>query len=115
GRGVAGGGPGERGQPGADQVTEAVLGVVEGLSGYPRELLDLDLDLEADLGLDTVKQAEVFAAVRERFAIPRQDDLKLRDFPTLAHVLAFVRDNPQPAPQPAGSAEAARSPQAPGG
>src|SRR5262249_4571472 len=97
GRGVAGGGPGERGQPGADQVTEAVLGVVEGLSGYPRELLDLDLDLEADLGLDTVKQAEVFAAVRERFAIPRQDDLKLRDFPTLAHVIGFVRDHAVPA------------------
>ena len=28
----------------------------------PAELLDLDLDLEADLGIDTVKQAEVFAA-----------------------------------------------------
>ncbi len=37
------------------------------MTGYPPELLDLDLDLEADLGVDTVKQAEVFAAVRERF------------------------------------------------
>ncbi|HUJ07846.1 MAG TPA: beta-ketoacyl synthase N-terminal-like domain-containing protein, partial [Streptosporangiaceae bacterium] len=55
---------------GADQVETAVLDVVEGLTGYPRDLLDLDLDLEADLGVDTVKQAEVFAAVRERFAIP---------------------------------------------
>ena len=33
------------------------------MTGYPPELLDLDLDLEADLGVDTVKQAEVFAAV----------------------------------------------------
>ncbi|HUJ05009.1 MAG TPA: SDR family oxidoreductase, partial [Streptosporangiaceae bacterium] len=40
-----------------------------------------------------VKQAEVFAAVRERFAIPRKDDLKLRDFPTLAHVIEFVHDH----------------------
>jgi NAD(P)-dependent dehydrogenase (short-subunit alcohol dehydrogenase family) len=78
---------------------------VESLTGYPRELLDLDLDLEADLGVDTVKQAEVFAAVRERFAIPRQDDLKLRDFPTLAHVIGFVRDHAVPAqPEPAGTA-----------
>ena len=66
--------------------------VAESLTGYPRDLLDLDLDLEADLGVDTVKQAEVFAAVRERFGIPRDDDLKLRDFPTLAHVIGFVRD-----------------------
>ena len=33
-------------------------------TGYPPELLDLDLDLEADLGIDTVKQAELFAQVR---------------------------------------------------
>ena len=80
--------------------------MVESLTGYPRELLDLDLDLEADLGVDTVKQAEVFAAVRERFAIPRQDDLKLRDFPTLAHVIGFVHDHAKPAPQAAGPSEA---------
>ena len=28
------------------------------MTGYPPDLLDLDLDLEADLGVDTVKQAE---------------------------------------------------------
>ena len=76
-----------------DPVTDAVLDIVESLTGYPRDLLDLDLDLEADLGVDTVKQAEVFAAVRERFAIPRQDNLRLRDFPTLTHVIGFVRDH----------------------
>jgi hypothetical protein len=30
------------------------------VSGYPPDLLDIDL--EADLGIDTVKEAEVFAA-----------------------------------------------------
>jgi hypothetical protein len=38
--------------------------IVAELTGYPADLLDPDLDLEADLGVDTVKQAEVFAAVR---------------------------------------------------
>ena len=54
--------------------------------------MDLDLDLEADLGVDTVKQAEVFAAVRERFGVERDESLSLRDFPTLAHVIGWVRD-----------------------
>jgi NAD(P)-dependent dehydrogenase (short-subunit alcohol dehydrogenase family) len=45
----------------------------------------------------------VFAAVRERFAIPRQENLKLRDFPTLTHVIGFVRDHAVPA-QPAAAA-----------
>ena len=61
-------------------------------TGYPADMLDLDLDLEADLGIDTVKQAEVFALIRERFGIERDDKLKLRDYPTLTHVIGFVRD-----------------------
>ena len=78
--------------PVADEVTEAVVGIVAGMTGYPPELLDLDLDLEADLGVDTVKQAEVFAAVRARFGVERDDNLALREFPTLAHVIGWVRD-----------------------
>ena len=55
-------------------------------------MLDLDLDLEADLGVDTVKQAEMFAAIRAAYNIPRDENLKLRDFPTLTHVIKFARD-----------------------
>lgn len=61
-------------------------------TGYPKEMLDLDLDLEADLGIDTVKQAEMFAAIRALYNIPRDEKLKLRDFPTLAHVIQFAQD-----------------------
>ena len=57
-----------------DEVTGVVVQIVSELTGYPPDLLDLDLDLEADLGVDTVKQAEVFAAVRERFGVARDDE-----------------------------------------
>jgi hypothetical protein len=53
-------------------------------------MLELDLDMEADLGIDTVKQAETFQAIRNAFDIPRRDDLKLRDYPTLGAVIGFV-------------------------
>jgi acyl transferase domain-containing protein/acyl carrier protein len=76
--------------PGPDTVTESVLALIAEKTGYPREMLDLDLDLEADLGIDTVKQAEVFAALRGAYDIPRDENLKLRDFPTLAHTIQFV-------------------------
>src|SRR4030095_9974671 len=75
-----------------DEVRERVLGIVAEKTGYPADMLALDLDLEADLGVDTVKQAETFAAVRQAYDIPRDDKLKLRDFPTLAHVIQFVHD-----------------------
>ncbi|UCF66422.1 MAG: SDR family NAD(P)-dependent oxidoreductase, partial [Acidobacteriota bacterium] len=77
---------------GPDPVEEKVLQLVADKTGYPQDMLALDLDLEADLGIDTVKQAEMFAAVREAYGIERDDDLQLRDFPTLAHVTQFVYD-----------------------
>ena len=75
-----------------DSIKEKVLEIVAEKTGYPKDMLDLDLDLEADLGIDTVKQAEMFAAVRAAYNIPRDENLKLRDFPTLAHVIKFARD-----------------------
>jgi len=78
--------------PSADPVQERVLALIVEKTGYPRDMLDLDLDLEADLGIDTVKQAEVFAAIRETYNIPRDPNLKLREFPTLARVIQFVHE-----------------------
>ena len=73
--------PGEDHRPGREQ------------TGYPEDMLDLDLDMEADLGIDTVKQAETFAAIQEEFDIPASDDLTLRDYNTIEKVIAFVKDD----------------------
>ena len=84
-----------------DPVVQKVLDIVSDKTGYPSDMLELDLDLEADLGVDTVKQAETFAAVRDEYGIERQENLKLRDFPTLQHVVQFVYDfRPDLAPAP---------------
>ncbi len=92
----------------ADSVKERLLALVAEKTGYPLDMLDPDLDLEADLGVDTVKQADLFASVREIYNIPRDENRKLRDFPTLAHVIRFVHEKrpdlsthpPAPSPQP---------------
>ncbi len=75
-----------------DGVKDRILALVVEKTGYQQDMLDLDLDLEADLGVDTVKQAEMFAAIREMYSIPRDENRKLRDYPTLAHVIQFVYD-----------------------
>ena len=74
-----------------DIVTTKVLAIVADKTGYPEDMLELDLDMEADLGIDTVKQAETFASVREAFDIPLQENLSLHDYPTLESVIEFVR------------------------
>ncbi|MBT8493373.1 MAG: beta-ketoacyl synthase, partial [Deltaproteobacteria bacterium] len=100
-----------------DAITATVLSIVAEQTGYPSDMLDPDLDLEADLGIDTVKQAETFAAVREAYDIPRDDNLQLREFPTLKHVIGFVKDRlpasasaPAPAPASAPAPAAAAGP-----
>ncbi len=75
-----------------DEVTAKVLAIVSEITGYPSDMLDLDLDLEADLGIDTVKQAETFAAVRAAYGIPRDENVKLRDYPTIASAVRFVNE-----------------------
>ena len=89
----------------ADPVKERLLALVAEKTGYPPDMLDPDLDLEADLGVDTVKQADLFASVRAIYNIPRDENRKLRDFPTLAHVIRFVYENRPDLDQPAPSTQ----------
>src|SRR5208283_3820508 len=94
----------------ADPVKERILALVAEKTGYPQDMLDLDLDLEADLGVDTVKQAELFASVREAYGIVRDDNLKLRDYPSLQHVIGFVMERAGAPAVEAPSVEAAAAP-----
>ena len=75
------------------EITQFVIQQVAEKTGYPAEMLDLDLDLEADLGVDTVKQAELFASIRGHYGVPRREDLRLSDYNTLAKVIQFFKEN----------------------
>ncbi len=60
-------------------------------TGYPAEVVELDADLEADLGIDSIKKAQLFGELQEYFEIPTSAaNLSLDDFPTLRHVLDFL-------------------------
>src|SRR5262249_40608329 len=74
-------------------------------TGYPPDLIDVHADLEADLGIDTVKQAQVLGKVRDRFNLRTDEKLALRDFPTVEHILQYVERSAVTAPaRPAGEA-----------
>jgi acyl transferase domain-containing protein len=42
-----------------------LLQVVADRTGYPSEMLDLDQDMEADLGIDSIKRVEIFSALQQ--------------------------------------------------
>ena len=59
-------------------------------TGYPPEVVELDADLESDLGIDSIKKAQLFGELQEYFDVTPSEDLTLDDFPTLRHVVDFL-------------------------
>ncbi|MFL2961918.1 MAG: beta-ketoacyl synthase N-terminal-like domain-containing protein [Candidatus Poseidoniaceae archaeon] len=71
-------------------ITPAVIEVVVNHTGYPADFVELDQDLEGELGIDTVKQAEIMADIRTLFELPVDEDFILSDYPTLNHMIAYI-------------------------
>ncbi|DAC56297.1 MAG TPA: beta-ketoacyl synthase, partial [Candidatus Poseidoniales archaeon] len=72
-------------------MTQTVVEVVVEHTGYPADFIELDQDLEGELGIDTVKQAEIMADIRDRFGLPVDEDFVLADHPTLNHMIAYIQ------------------------
>jgi malonyl CoA-acyl carrier protein transacylase len=56
------------GRPGgrpAGRVAERLLEIVRDRTGYPAEMLGMSLDLEADLGIDSIKRVEILGKLRD--------------------------------------------------
>ena len=74
-----------------EDMNATVVAVVVEHTGYPADFIELDQDLEGELGIDTVKQAEIMADIRERFSLPIDDDFLLSDYPTLNHMIGYIQ------------------------
>ncbi|MEU3844035.1 beta-ketoacyl synthase N-terminal-like domain-containing protein, partial [Streptomyces sp. NPDC028635] len=85
--------------PDAASVTSALLEVVAQKTGYPAEMLELGMDVEADLGIDSIKRVEIMGVLHERFASgvaasPEQ----LGELRTLQDIVGFIADAAAAAP-----------------
>jgi acyl carrier protein len=60
-------------------------------------MVELDADLEADLGIDSIKKAQLFGELAEQFEvnIESAEEMSLDDYPTLRHVMKFLEGAPQ--------------------
>ncbi|MFM9970033.1 MAG: SDR family NAD(P)-dependent oxidoreductase [Burkholderiales bacterium] len=72
-------------------IEEAVLRVVSDKTGYPVEMLNLDMGMDSDLGIDSIKRVEIMAALRG--ILPNAPEIKpehLGTLQTLAQVVAHL-------------------------
>ena len=53
-------------QPAASNITETMLAVVSDKTGYPVEMLELTMSMDADLGIDSIKRVEILSCLQER-------------------------------------------------
>ena len=54
--------------PDLQELTARLLSIVSERTGYPTEMLGLNLDLEADLGIDSIKRVEILGTLQQSFA-----------------------------------------------
>lgn len=59
---------------GLSNLSEVLLEVVADKTGYPSEMLNLDMNLDSDLGIDSIKRVEILSALQD----------KLPDLPTVS-------------------------------
>jgi len=90
-------------------VVPVILQIVSDKTGYPAEMLNLDMDMESDLGIDSIKRVEIMSGVQEKLPnapVVQPDQLgKLR---TLRQIIEFIGAQPAgAAPQAAATAPAA--------
>ena len=71
-------------------IGDALIEVVVKHTGYPEDFIELDQDLEGELGIDTVKQAEIMSDIRDLFSLPVDENFILSEHPTLNHFIAYV-------------------------
>jgi polyketide-type polyunsaturated fatty acid synthase PfaA len=73
-------------------VQQALLGVVSEKTGYPPEMLDLTMDMEADLGIDSIKRVEILGAMRAIYpALPKVAAEDFGEMRTLTQVIEHIR------------------------
>ena len=82
---------------GFERASKAVLQVVAEKTGYPAEMLNLDMGLDSDLGVDSIKRVEIMAALRTQ--LPSAPEIKpehLGTLQSLRQVVEFLtRGQPQ--------------------
>ncbi|WP_330230245.1 acyltransferase domain-containing protein [Nocardia sp. NBC_00508] len=57
--------------------------------GYPAEVFTEDVDLEGDLGIDSLRQVAFLTKVAERFSLPR-NEIRISEYPTLGAIVDSV-------------------------
>nr|WSX24072.1 SDR family NAD(P)-dependent oxidoreductase [Streptomyces tubercidicus] len=90
------------------ELLDAVREIIHQRTGYPHEMLDAGLDLEADLSVDSIKRVEIIGALADRIGLPQDADgamesaveqlARVKTISGIVDWIAATRTEPPPTP-----------------
>ena len=81
--------PKQESNNGVDALATALLGIVTDKTGYPDNMLDLNMHLDADLGIDSIKRVEILSALQDAFPeLPHIEADTVSSFQTLQDIVS---------------------------
>lgn len=76
-----------------EMLTRSMLKIVSETTGYPEDVLDMDMDIEADLGIDSIKRVEILGAMQEAHPdLPPVSPEDLAELRSFAQIVAYIQD-----------------------
>ncbi len=74
-------------------VDGAMYAAIADKTGYPADMLEPGMDLESDLGIDSIKRVEILAAVQDAVpALPELDNERMSALRTIAEVTGYLKE-----------------------
>lgn len=75
-------------------VQDLVLSVVSDKTGYPQEILGREMDLESDLGIDSIKRVEILSAVQDSLKESIEvDPQEMAGLHTIGEVIDYIAEH----------------------
>jgi polyketide-type polyunsaturated fatty acid synthase PfaA len=73
-------------------VQQTMMAVVADKTGYPTEMLELGMDMEADLGIDSIKRVEILGTVQDELpGLPELSPEDLAECRTLGEIVDYMQ------------------------
>ena len=73
-------------------VQQTMMSVVADKTGYPTEMLELSMDMEADLGIDSIKRVEILGTVQDELpGLPELNPEDLAECRTLGEIVSYMQ------------------------
>ncbi len=75
-----------------DSLRRLMIDLVVDQTGYDESIIDMDADMEGELGIDSIKKAQLLGELAQQYQLQslRDSELTLADFATLESIRAFV-------------------------